>query len=187
MKPLILVKHSLPEIVESISAREWTLSEEGRSRAQKLAELLLPYKPEIIVSSNELKARETASILADTFGPDVHIVSGLQEHDRSSSPYYSREEFQNLVKEFFETPDILVFGNETANQSLVRFQKAVESILKSYKDKTVIVVAHGTVISLFVSWLTGDNGYMLWQELGLPSFVVLDMQSRILLKTENLP
>jgi broad specificity phosphatase PhoE len=187
MKPLILVKHSLPEIMESISAREWALSEEGRTRARKLAELLHPYEPEAIACSVEPKARETASILAENLGPDVHIVENLHEHDRSSSPYYSKEEFQKLVQEFFEKPDSLVLGSETATQSLMRFRGAVDSVLRSCKDENVIIVSHGTVIALFVSWLTGCDGYALWQQLGLPSFVVLDMQSRALLKTENLP
>src|SRR4030095_9854907 len=177
MKPLILVKHSLPEVVEAPPARHWILSLDGLKRAKKLVELLLPYRPEVIASSVEPKAQETASILAENFGLDAHTVEGLHEHDRSLSPYYSREEFQNLVQEFFEKPDILVFGSETATQSLLRFRKAVASLLKSREDKIVIIVSHGTVISLFVSWLTGCDGYVLWQELGLPSFVVLDMRS----------
>ena len=186
MKALILVKHSLPDIVEALPARQWTLSEDGRSRARKLAQMLLLYEPELIVSSVEPKARETASILAETLGLAVHLVEGLHEHDRSSTPYSSREVFQQLIQDFFRNPERLVFGSETAAQSLVRFQEAVESVRKSYKDKIVMVVSHGTVISLFVSWLTGCDGFVLWQQLGLPSFVVLDMQSRTVLKTENL-
>jgi broad specificity phosphatase PhoE len=186
MKLLILVKHSLPEIVEALPARKWTLSEDGRSRARKLAERLLPYKPDIIVSSVEPKARETASILAERLGLVVHSVEGLHEHDRSSTPYHSRKDFQQLVQDFFRNPDRLVFGRETAAQALVRFQEAVESVRKSYQDKIVVIVSHGTVISLFVSWLTSCDGYVLWQELGLPSFAVLDMQPRKILKTENI-
>ena len=186
MKTLILVKHSSPEIVENIPAREWTLSHEGRIRSHRLAELLLPYQPEVITCSLEPKALETASILAKDLGLAVEAVQGLHEHDRSSTPFYSREEFQKLMQEFFEKPAVPVFGKETADQSLARFRAAVERILKSYEDKSVIIVAHGTVISLFVAWLTGCDGYSLWRDLGLPSFVTLDLQSRALLKIENL-
>jgi len=59
--------------------------------------------------------------------------------------------------------------------------------MKSHPDQTVLVVAHGTVISLFVSWLTGEDGYLLWDKLGLPSFLVLDVKSKALLKIENIP
>lgn len=183
---LILVKHSLPQILEDVPARDWTLSDEGWERASILAEKLNVYRPEIIVSSMEPKARETASTLAKYLGSEYQVVEDLHEHDRSSSPHYSNDEFQKLVREFFERPSGLVFGSETADQALQRFRQAVNSILDSYEDKKIVVVAHGTVISLFVAWLTGYAGYELWKELGLPSFVVLDIQSRMLIKTENL-
>lgn len=186
MKPLILVKHSLPQIVETMPAREWILSEIGRARAGKLGEILRTYRPEFIASSTESKAEETASILAAILGMQFHVVEGLHEHDRSSSPYYSPAEFQELIQKFFAQPEVRVFGNETAGQSLARFRDAVEAILNGHKDHVVVIVSHGTVISLFVSWLTGCDGYALWRELGLPSFVVLDLPSRTLLKTENL-
>ena len=37
---LILVKHSLPEIMEDVPAREWILSAEGRARCKRLADRL---------------------------------------------------------------------------------------------------------------------------------------------------
>lgn len=184
MKPLILVKHSLPEIVEDVPARDWKLSEEGRVRAQRLAEKLIQYQPEVVVSSVELKAQETARILTENFGLGFHVVDGLHEHERK---YLSKDEFETAIREFFEKPDVFVFGSETAKDALLRFRQAVDSALNSYDDKSILIVAHGTVISLFVSWLTGCDGYHLWSELGLPSFVVLDLQAKTALKTINLP
>jgi len=185
-KHLILVKHSSPEIVEGVPAREWHLSDDGRVHARELAGKLIPYQLEVIVSSVEPKARETASILAENLGLEFHVVDGLHEHDRSRSPYYSKDEFQNLVREFFARPTELIFGNETASEALMRFRQAVDIVLNSHHEQNIIAVSHGTVISLYVSWLIGCDGYDLWKELGLPSFVALDIQSKILIKTENL-
>ncbi len=184
-KHLILVKHSSPEIVEGVPAREWHLSDEGRVRAYELAEKIILYQPEILVSSVEPKARETASILAENLGLEFHVIDGLHEHDRSRSPYYSKDEFQNLVREFFARPTELVFGSETADAALLRFRQAVDIIMNSHHEQNIIAVSHGTVISLYVSWLTGCDGYNLWKELELPSFVTLDIQSKTLIKTEN--
>lgn len=185
-KHLILVKHSLPEILEDIPAQAWHLSDTGRALAGKLVGALMKWQPEIVVSSIEPKARETAEIIASKLGLEFHVVDGLREHDRSQSPYYSKVEFQNLVREFFEKPSELIFGNETASAVLERFYRAVDVVLNSYSDKNTIIVAHGTVISLYVSWLTGCDGFNLWRELGLPSFVVLDIQSRTLHEIVNL-
>ena len=115
-KPLILVKHSLPKIAENIPAREWRLSEEGGVHTRRLAERLSRYQPEVIVSSIEPKAQETAEIIARTYNLTMEIVEDLHEHDRSKSQYLSQDDFQASVRKFFENPDTLVFGNETANQ-----------------------------------------------------------------------
>lgn len=186
VKYLILVKHSLPEIVESIPAREWRLSEEGRQRAQRLAEQLSDYSPDVIVSSKEPKAIETAEIIAGKFRLTNHVFEGLHEYDRSNVPFLTRDQFLSAIKRFLEKPNELVFGNETADRAYNRFKQAVQSVRTSFPNKNIVLVAHGTVISLFVSCLTGYSGKSLWEELGLPSFVVLDIESNKLIKIGNI-
>ena len=186
MKSLILVKHSLPHVVKNIPACEWHLSDEGRMRAQLLAKRLESYQPEIIVSSREPKAMETAEIVASSLKLPTHAVEDLHEHDRSEPAYLARDEFELAVQEFFNKPDKLVFGNETADQAHQRFSRAIYALLKEYPNQTITVVVHGTVISLFVSRLTGTSDFLLWNELGLPSFVVLDMQSKNLSAKESI-
>jgi len=185
-KLLILVKHSLPDVVENIPAREWVLSKHGRERARRLAQCLVRYQPEMIVSSDEPKAKETAEIIAKVHGLEFQVCRDLYEHDRSKAPFLSKEEFRATVREFFEKPNLLVFGNETADQCHARFDLAVRSVLNAHENKTIMIVAHGTVISLFVSRLTGVSDFLLWEELGLPSFVVIDIQSDVLIETVNI-
>jgi 2,3-bisphosphoglycerate-dependent phosphoglycerate mutase len=183
---LILVKHSLPEIVKEIPAREWHLSNHGLLRAKRLADRLTAYQPGILISSVEPKARETAEIIGTLHELPVEVVEDLHEHDRSGTRYLSNDEFQSAVREFFLNPDGLVFGKETADEAHRRFSKAVESILESHGNKTVVIVSHGTVISLFVSRLTGISDYLLWNQLGLPGFIVLDITSNKLIAQENI-
>ena len=180
-KYLILVKHSMPEMEQDRPASAWKLSVEGQVRAQRLAEQLEDFEPEAILSSNEPKAQETAVILASQLQLDMQIVPDLHEHDRSNVPFLSHDMFQTSIRDFFEKPDELVFGRETANQAHTRFYRAVHSILNEYKNKTVIIVTHGTVISLFVSRLTGSSDLGLWSKLGLPSFVAIDLHSSTLI------
>jgi broad specificity phosphatase PhoE len=186
MRTLILVKHSIPEILEDIPAREWKLSAEGRARCKRLAERLTKYQPTRIISSVEPKARETAEIVAKELGILTSAVEGLHEHDRSHGGYLSKEKFEDAVREFFARPNELVFGSETAEQAHSRFHAAIDSILKKIPDQTIVVIAHGTVISLYVSRLTGVFDLSFWKELGLPSFVALDVESKTLLAKENI-
>ena len=176
-KYLILVKHSVPEIEEARPANTWKLSEQGKLRAQRLAEHLEGFGAEVIVSSHEPKAIETAEIIARRLQLNVQIVPDLQEHDRTNVSYLPHDAFQALIRDFFQRPDELVFGNETASEAYLRFYRAVHSILNEYSNKTIVAVTHGTVISLFVSQLTGSSDLELWGMLGLPSFVALDLGS----------
>jgi broad specificity phosphatase PhoE len=186
MSTLILVKHSLPEVNENIPAREWKLSAEGKARCKRLAECLANYQPDHIISSVEPKARESAELVAQELGLSASVFEGLHEHDRSNTGYLSKEQFQESVRDFFAQPRELVFGNETADGAYQRFQTAIDSILSQFPNQTVVVVAHGTVISLYVSHLTGISASSLWKELGLPSFVILDLESKALITKENI-
>lgn len=176
-KYLILVKHSVPEIEKDQPANTWRLSNEGQRRSRRLAEELLRFEPEVILSSEEPKARETAEILSQRLRLDMQTFPNLHEQDRSNVPFLSHEAFQTSIRDFFQRPDELVFGKETAHQAHTRFYRTVHLILTEHRNKTVIIVTHGTVISLFVSRLTGTSDLELWDRLGLPSFVAMDLAS----------
>ena len=183
---LILVKHSLPKILENRPANEWVLSDEGRVLAKKLAVRLNRFQPELVISSIEPKAKQTAEIIAGEHGLELQFIEGLHEHARSNVGYLQRDQFQVAVREFFEEPGKLIFGSETADGCHARFQHAVQSILNQNLDKTVVIVAHGTVISLFVSRLTGMSDWSLWNDLALPSFIVVDVQTATLVERDNI-
>lgn len=183
---LILVKHSIPEIKEDLPAHQWSLSKEGIERAGQLAERLVAFQPQTLVSSPEPKAMETAGTIARRHQLSLQVVHDLHEHERSNVPFLSKQDFDRSVRKFFINADRQVFGNETAEEACERFSRAVHSILDIYQDRTIVVVSHGTVISLFVSRLTGLPGYSLWNRLGLPGFIVLEMSSRSMVALENI-
>ena len=183
MNQLILVKHSQPDIVPNVSAKEWHLSPTGQARCNPLAEKLTAFSPDVFFSSTEPKAIETAQLAAEQMNVSSSIVQGLHEHDRTGVGYLAREQFESSVKNFFGTPDRLVFGNETANQAFERFSQAVKTIELENPDKHIVIVAHGTVISLFVSRYNAIAPFLLWERLGLPSFVVLSQGQYELIKT----
>lgn len=172
---LILVRHSLPEMDFTVSSHQWHLSDEGRRRCARLADLLVDYDPVAIVSSRESKAVETAEIIAERFGLRVEIEANLHEHDRRGIGRLSNGEFQEAVAQLFSEPEALVFGQETGAQARQRFSQAVDNILARYPTGDVIVVSHGTVMSLFAAMRTAIDGHALWQRLGLPCFIVLSL------------
>ena len=182
MNNLILVKHSLPEIVSTVPAKEWRLSQFGQIRCKALAEKLEPFLPDVIISSTEPKAIETAQIVAKKLNKPFSTLDGLQEHDRTDAGLLEKEQFESKVKDFFEQPERLVFGRETASQSLARFSKALNSIEVEHPDKNIVIVAHGTVITLFVDKFNTIEAFSFWRKLDLPAFVVLSLPQHKLVK-----
>ncbi len=175
---LILVKHSLPEIVPGIVAREWQLSSEGRERCIFLAERLALHAPARIIASDEPKAVETGQILARVLGKPFRTAPNLHEHDRRNEPYdRDKAAFEAKIEAFFAQPDQRIYGAESASQACQRFAAAVEAALAPVTDSAVAIVAHGTVISLYLAHVVGVDGFAQWKRLGLPSFVVIDRDS----------
>jgi broad specificity phosphatase PhoE len=175
MSRLVLVKHSLPTVIDSVPAASWRLSPAGAARCVALAERLRVFDARAIASSIEPKAVETATLVGQELDLPVDIVEGLQEHDRHETKLLGDAEYAAAIASLFASPRELVFGRETGAAALVRFDGAVMGRLAALPAADdVIVVSHGTVISLFVAAHAGTDGLALWKALGLPSFVVLD-------------
>lgn len=176
MPQLILVKHSLPDIDPDRPRNAWRLSDEGRTRAARLAERLRSYKVDRIVTSPEPKAAETAGIVAQALGSmPVETLDALREHDDRGAPFQDRAAFRATVRRFFEHRGDAVFGPETADAAHERFAACVEVLFVPPDAATTVAVAHGRVISLFVARRSQLDPYTLWERLDLPSFVVLEL------------
>ena len=173
MPCLILVKHSLPEVVPGLPPNQWRLSNDGRLHCAPLAEKLRAYQPEIIISSLEPKAQETAHLVAEQLGMRCVTMEGLHEHDRGGTPFLDAARFEATVEMFFAEPAKLVIGRETADAAHARFSGAVARVMEKHPGRNVVIVAHGTVITLLVSRANGLAPFPLWKRLGMPSFIVL--------------
>ena len=173
MSVLILVKHSLPVVNPDVPAREWRLSDEGRVRSRMLGEELDRFDLDLVVSSTEPKAVETAEIAAEALDVPIEIVEGLHEHERGNVGFLEKERFERSVERFFCRPADLVFGEETADEAHDRFSKAVNGLSNRFRCENIAIVTHGTVLSLFVSRVSDLEAFALWKQLGLPCWVTL--------------
>lgn len=173
MSVLVLVKHSLPAIDPDVPAREWRLSDKGRVCSRILGEELYRYDLDLVLSSTESKAVETAEIVAGALDIPVEIVKGLHEHERANVRFLEKERFERSIGRFFSRPDDRVFGEETADEAHDRFSNAVNGLSDRFRHRNIAIVTHGTVLSLFVSRISEIEPFALWKQLGLPSWIVL--------------
>jgi len=135
-----------------VAPREWRLSEEGQLRSVVLADRLRSCSPGVFAASEEPKAAETAEIAARCLGVESLTLPGLHEHDRSRAPFLGNEEVRQAARNLFENPEALVWGRVNAEAAGSRFEGAVRGVLdEREEEEEVVVVAHGTVISVLVA------------------------------------
>lgn len=183
---LILIKHAPPTVVPGVPPSAWTLAEAGRASCATLAQRLARYNIAAIATSDEPKARETAELLATNLGFHDPIIPDheLREHERRAADFYPEQgSFEAAVRDLFARPDEVAFGAETATAVRERFTAAVGRHLAATPIGDLALVAHGTVIALFVAAHTDTAPFALWQRLGLPSFVVLALPGFRLVET----
>jgi broad specificity phosphatase PhoE len=185
MRKLILIKHAKPLVDPSKSAERWRLSDEGRQQALVLAEQIAAHQPAIIVSSDEPKAVETAQIIAQLLKVPQETRAGLHEHDRRNVPHMRSGEFISNLELFFRRPRDLVLGSETAEQAVDRFERAVKDALAGHPAGNVAIVSHGTVIALLVQEYSERNGFQVWRDMGLPSYVMFDVPEMTVAQVVN--
>jgi broad specificity phosphatase PhoE len=170
---LVLVRHGKPEIQGDKPPSLWPLSQSGREATASLADKLRGFTSKKIKSSPESKAFGTAEIIAEKLALEVEIDKDLAEHERHSTSFLPREEFEAKIAELFNNPDQLIFGDEAADAALDRFKRALDKQHAAAEGDDVMVVTHGTVLSIYVSWRLGVEPFSFWQELGTPIAVVI--------------
>lgn len=165
---MLLVRHSVPAVDPSIPAAEWRLSPEGRRLCEALAGRVAAHEPDLVVSSPEPKARETAELLAARLGLELRESYGLREQERRRVGWLERVELEAGIRRLFAEPDRVVFGEESAAEALARFSGVVEGL-----GERAVVVSHGTVISLYAADRSGRDAFELWRALELPDLLVV--------------
>jgi broad specificity phosphatase PhoE len=169
---LLLVRHSAPELDPSVPSEEWRLSEAGRRRCEPLAERLVRYEPRVLLASTEPKARETAELMAPALGLEVQLSDGLRETARRTVRWLAAEELDRGIRDLFQRPGEVVFGEESAEAALARFEAAIAGL-----PEPAVVVTHGTVLSLYAAPRIGREPYELWSSLELPDIVEVPWSS----------
>jgi broad specificity phosphatase PhoE len=155
-----------------------------------LAAPLAQYLPSIIYSSKEPKAIETADILSGVLELPRAAKDGLHEHSRNNVEWTSTDSFRAKIQDLFRRQDEIIFGEESASETVTRFSDCVNDILQNHPNQSVAIVSHGTAITLFVSSQNEIEPYSFWRSLEMPSMVILSrpelrLESVILLPGES--
>lgn len=183
---LIIIRHGKPDVKPGLPRSDWPLSDSSQLATKSIATKLKTRKFNFkaVTSSPEVKALATAKMIARVLGleSDVKIDSDLAEHKRFSEPFLTNEEFEGKIKELFDKPGELVFGEETADEAFERFERTLEGNMTDRAGEDVLVVTHGTVMAIFVSKKLGVDAWRFWKELEMSMAVVISGEEMEIVK-----
>ena len=173
MSHLILVRHAQPVIDPDSPSERWILAPEGRAASAALARELTVYTPRSILCGDEPKMTGTAAALAEVLNISVWPKAGLNEHARRTMKFGDKAKFEAAIKDLFERPGDIVYGEESADMTYARLAAAIDAALAGEKG-AVVAVTGGTALSIFLARRTGVDAFATWKPLRLPMAFVLD-------------
>lgn len=156
MALLRYITHPNVQVDPAVPVPQWSLSDEGRRRAEIMARQ--PWAADLgrIVSSDETKAIDTAEILSAVGGVPVEVRDHTGENDRSATGFVPPDRFEELADAFFAHPDESVEGWERAADAQARVVAALADLLEPSTPTDIAVVGHGAVGTLWYCHLTGQ-------------------------------
>jgi len=133
------------------------LNELGRQQAERLAEEL--DGADVVYSSDLIRARETAEILARRLGADVRLDERLRERGFGAWEGKTRAEIE---AEFADAHARWVAGEgpgaddaEPFEDFAVRVRGFLDDVLARHPDETVLIVSHGGSIRVIHALASG--------------------------------
>lgn len=160
---VLLVRHAHSVVDLSREASEWRLSSAGIAAAAELAAVVAAHRPDVVVSSPERKAVQTARPIAERLGVKLLFDDRLREHRPTG--FLPPADFQLAVQTLFQRPDEEVFG-ESANTAAARVRAAIER-----HGNAAAFVSHGRALSAFLALCTGCSGWEIWRDLRMPDLL----------------
>src|SRR5258708_29268945 len=194
MPNLYRIRHPKTHVAPARQPHEWVLSEQGRSQVRKLNEAPFWKTVRALYSSNQPKAIEAAKVIGKTHEIEIIALPGLAEVWRGKEVYLSAAEYDNVLARFFSLPHFSIEGWERATNALARFSETVKYLIDQHPGKSVAILSHGTILTLYTAMLDHQNPTLeRWREIGFATVAAVEIASMLLVSSfisapyENIP
>lgn len=168
---LALIRHAAVAADVSQPSALWPLSDAGRRSARVLAGAPLWRDVVRIFTSPELKAHETAQIIAGTNGITVTAVEDLREVERPVGQWH--DDYPAAVAAYFARPQERTHGWEPPAAVQARMRRCIDGLI-TWQSAPVAVCGHGLSLALYLASITGAAPERIWPAITLPDLAVVD-------------
>jgi broad specificity phosphatase PhoE len=179
---IILVRHGETEANRRRcfgESEDIMLSEIGFVQAREVGALLAAkFRPQALVSSHFVRARQTSEIIGEVLGLAAEGCSGFHERDfgcLKGQPYQRMGEMLRA-----EGGDYVAWrpsGGESLDDVRRRAIVAMEALRARFPAQEIVVVCHGAVIQAICAHITG-----MWSEASVPpncGFVTIEHKAGV--------
>ncbi|UCE10248.1 MAG: histidine phosphatase family protein [Candidatus Thorarchaeota archaeon] len=167
-KELYFLRHAETSIVYELPPSKWPLSGKGREQAVKLALLGTFDEVDVLISSEEPKAYQTAGPLAIKCKVPIIQDPYFNELNRDHGLMMTTAGYRQAIHRALVNPDHEELGWEKPRAALKRFLAGVANVESRYNSDKILVVSHGVVLTLYFSHLLGieEHSPERWDNLG---------------------
>lgn len=149
---LIFIRHSQSLVNPAIPIASWGLSDEGVILAKKLAKLAVINSLDVIYSSLQPKALETAAFATEGMSIMIKKDDRLTESTSFTNKFVDLETLNENDRKYYADKNLSINGGETYTEALARFMTALEDITLVESESTNIgIVSHGNILASFAS------------------------------------
>ena len=146
------------------------MTDSGLRQAEALRDFLMEHPIDAIVTSEYLRARQSAEPLVAALGLTPQIDGRLNERVLAATPI---ENWRDVLRDSFDDPDLRGPGGESAGETLTRARAVLNELLDG-GYRMPVAVTHGNLMSLVLHSLSGSFGYAGWEGLSNPDVYLLE-------------
>lgn len=163
MTTIYIIKHSIPfdfnwkgknlNYNDSLQVKneKSILSVKGEEKAKILSELKELENIDCVISSNYVRAMETAKYIASKNNLSLLIDEDFRERT------FGIDSFSELSKDFFirqqREENYKLDNGESQKEVRIRMESALFNVLEHYKNKRIAIISHGTAIAyMLLKW-----------------------------------
>lgn len=169
---IYIVRHGQSEAnVRDIIGDDMPLSEEGEKQAEALSEKLKDIHFDAFFSSDLLRAKRTAEIIARDRNLEVIAYKELRERNYGAYEGATGDKYREDLKEVFEEMKSMSYEQikkhkryhsyETDEQIISRYITFIRELAIAYKGKTILIGSHASLMRVLLLHL----GYMKYKVL----------------------
>lgn len=183
---ITFIRHSKTNLSKDIAITEWPLSNDGQRLAEKLASDPLIKSLDVIYSSLQVKALQTAIALNKDKTKRMEVAPGLTEVTSLTNGLLSN--YEQEIELFLERKVERFNDGESIPEALERFEDTLKNIVEFEKDKgsaNIGVISHGTILSLFTSKYSHLSVREIHKKIEMPDIAIFDWHKKIFNKLFN--